>query len=76
MANKCQWIGADALRVGACCSNTVMGRNYCEDHLWLVYDKGTALRKRHKDIRTANKVFDLENTINEIIEELEDEGVL
>jgi hypothetical protein len=41
-----------------------------------MHRKGTALRKRKKDIRTANAVWDWENTFNEAVEELTEEGVL
>jgi hypothetical protein len=43
--------------------------------LWQVYKQGTAI-KRKKDTRVANAVWDLQNELNTIIEELEDEGVL
>jgi hypothetical protein len=41
-----------------------------------MHRKGTALRKRKKDIRVANSVWDLESLFNEAVEELTEEGVL
>ena len=69
---ECQWIGQ-----GERCNNKVVdGRSYCEDHIWLVYQQGTALRKRHKDIRVADTIRTWESLVNEAVEELENEGVL
>lgn len=50
------------------------GRNYCINHLWSIYRKGTATATRKKDIRTANRVWDLQSAFNEAIAELEAEG--
>jgi hypothetical protein len=69
---KCEWIGAGE----GCSHNAVDGRSYCETHLWQVYQKGTQLGKRKKDIRTANNVWLIEQLMNEAIEELENEGFL
>ena len=74
---ECQWIGPEQkgpLFRPTCCQPVVLGRAYCEEHLWRVYSKGTALRKRHKDIKRANATWDLESTINDIVQELVDEG--
>lgn len=54
----------------------VPGRNYCEHHLWRVYQKGTKLGKRKKDQRIANDVFMWQSLMDEAITELEEEGVL
>ena len=69
---KCQWIGNGE----RCDHDVVEGRSYCEQHLWLVYQKGTALRRRHKDIRVADEIRHWESLINEVTEELENEGAL
>ncbi len=69
---KCTWIGE-----GEGCSHTVVdGRSYCEQHLWRVYQKGTALGRRKKDIRVADNVHTLESLLNEAVEELIEEGFL
>jgi hypothetical protein len=48
--------------------------SYCEQHYPLVYKAGSAQRKRHRDIRTANAVWDIESAFNEAVAELEAEG--
>jgi hypothetical protein len=39
-----------------------------------MYQKGSALRKRHKDIRRAEAVWDIESLFHEAVAELEAEG--
>jgi hypothetical protein len=39
-----------------------------------MYQKGTALRKRHKDQRKANLIRDIISDFNAAVEELEAEG--
>jgi hypothetical protein len=46
------------------------GRSYCEDHMWLVYQKGSAAAKRKKDKRRAEAIWDLESEFNAAVEEL------
>jgi len=41
-----------------------------------VYQKGSNLRKRHKDIRVANSVWDIESEFNTAVQELVEEGWL
>jgi len=60
--------------VCTCTKPALVGRSYCEDHLGIVYQKGTALRKRHKDIRRANDIRTWESLFNDAVEELESEG--
>ena len=67
---KCTWIGKGE----RCQHHTLPGRNYCEQHIWTVYQKGTQLGKRKKDIRVATSVFFWEGLMNEAVEELEAEG--
>lgn len=66
----CSWIG----RGEGCTHSVVEGRSYCENHIWKVYQKGTHLSKRKKDIQTADNVFFWESLFNEVVEELEQEG--
>lgn len=69
---KCTWIGE-----GEGCSHEVVdGRNYCEEHLWRVYQKGTVLGNRKKDLKTVDHVRTIEQLFNEAVEELESEGFL
>ena len=57
-----------------CECKPLAGRAYCEEHFSRVYQVGTALRRRKKDIRTANSVWDLESDMNAAVEELIEEG--
>ena len=66
----CTWIGEGE----GCTKQAVNGRHYCEEHLWRVYQKGTNLAKRKKDIRVANAVWDIENEFNLAVQELIEEG--
>jgi len=66
----CTWIG----RGEGCSHSTVDGRNYCEEHLWRVYQKGTHLTRRKKDLRVATTVHFWEDLFNQAVEELEAEG--
>ena len=78
--DTCQYIGpeADQQRLQpTCCAAAVQGKSYCAEHLWLVYQKGTALGKRKLDIKRANAIWDLESEFNLAIEEvLAEEGEL
>jgi len=69
--SKCEWIGQGE----RCSKEAVNGRSYCEDHVWLVYQQGTAVHRR-KDKRRAENVFELQSLLDQAIAELESEGVL
>ena len=56
------------------CKTLVEGTLYCAEHHALMYVKGSALRKRKKDIRTADNVRMIESLFNEAVAELEAEG--
>lgn len=71
---ECRWIGKSATLQPTCCLNTVPGRSYCEEHLWQVYQKGSARARRKKDERVAASVWDLESEFNAAVEELIEEG--
>lgn len=77
----CQYLGPDydpQQHKGVtpyCGCKPVVGTSvYCSTHYPLIYAEGTALRKRHKDIRRAQAVWDLESAFNEAVAELEAEG--
>lgn len=70
--SKCKWIGEGE----GCTHEVVNGRSYCEKHLWMVYQKGTNLGKRKKDLRIVDDVRLMEQLMNEAIDELENEGFL
>ena len=67
----CQYLGT-ANHV--CGGVTVPGRSYCEEHMAIVYQKGTARARRRKEIRTVDKVRLVEQLMNEAVAELEAEG--
>ena len=67
---SCAWIGEGE----GCSKEALPGRSYCEEHLFKVYQKGTANGKRKKDIKKANAIWDIENAMNEAVEELISEG--
>lgn len=69
LAEQCAWSDG-------CCNIALDGRAYCEEHLWKVYQKGTALGKRKKDAKRARAVWDVESEINAAVQELIDEGNL
>jgi hypothetical protein len=71
--NKCQYIGSDS-HTPSCGCDAVIGRSYCEEHFAIVYQKGTALRKRHKEIKKVDMARLVESLMNEAIAELEAEG--
>ena len=52
----------------------VDGKLYCTHHYPMLFQVGTATRKRHKDIRRANAVRDLISDFDAVIQELEAEG--
>lgn len=69
--DKCEWIGPNDER---CDEPSVEGKSYCKDHVWLMYQQGTALGKRNKDKRTAEDVHLWESLINDVVNDLIAEG--
>ena len=69
--SKCEWIGQGE----RCSKEAVKDRSYCQDHVWLVYQQGTSVRRR-KDKQRADIVFELQSLLDQAIAELESEGVL
>jgi hypothetical protein len=67
----CTYLG-DAMKPCGC--RAVEGKSYCAEHVFVVYQKGSANRKRHKDTRRANAIRDLISDFNAAVEELESEG--
>ena len=68
----CTYIGGAAHACGS--QDLVEGKLYCAEHYSLMYQKGTALRKRGKDQRKANAIRDIISDFNAAVEELEAEG--
>ena len=74
--DTCQYIGPDAdyTRLEpTCCAAVVQGRSYCAEHVHIVYQAGTAQRRK-KDTRRAQAVWDLESEFNAAVQELIEEG--
>ena len=74
----CTYIGADAgynALKPTCCEPSVEGKSYCAEHVWLVYQKGSASGRRRKDAARAAAVWDVESAFNEAVEELMAEGM-
>ena len=67
----CQYIGTGT---HACGHAVVEGKLYCLEHYAVMYQKGTALRKRHKDTRKANALRQLMSDFDAAVAELEAEG--
>jgi hypothetical protein len=52
-SKECQYLGPeqDPLRdwpVKYCCKPTFPGKSYCEDHVWLVYNRGSSVGNKRK----------------------------
>lgn len=72
----CTYIGPNPHRhLPTCTKPAVEARSYCAEHMAIVYQKGTARRKRHKEIRQVEDIRQWESLINEAVEQLESEGV-
>jgi hypothetical protein len=68
----CTWIGQGE----GCARSSIENYSYCDQHWALVYKAGSSLRTRHRDIRRANSVWDIESEFNQAVEELQAEGFL
>ena len=66
----CTYIGEGE----GCTAECLPGKNYCEQHYFLIYKQGTARALRKKELRTVDKVRIVEDLLNEAIAELEAEG--
>lgn len=69
----CSYIGPASRLRATCTAQPVEGRSYCEEHLWLVYQKGSAVNRK-KDRRIAEQTWDIESAMNDALNELEAEG--
>jgi hypothetical protein len=65
-----KWLGPSPY----CAGPVVEGYSYCAEHVEQMYQKGTALRKRKKDIKRAEAVWDIASMFNDVVAELESEG--
>jgi hypothetical protein len=75
--DTCQYIGTElgyTRLQPTCCAPSIAGKSYCAEHVWQVYQEGSATARRKKDLRVAAAVWDLESEFNAAIEELVNEG--
>jgi hypothetical protein len=82
-SSTCTYLGADydprnardeATPYCGCVTNG--WSSYCDTHYPVVYNVGSGLRKRKKDIARAESVHTLESLFHEVVAELESEGEL
>ena len=71
---SCTYIGPNHIE-SSCTHTAIEGQQYCEEHYPIVYNVGSAHRRRHKDIRVAARVQDIGSLFNDVVAELESEGV-
>ena len=63
MIDTCTYIGDGA----GCTAPSLPGRNYCAEHLYVVYKQGTARAKRKKELTIVDKVRIVEELMHEAI---------
>ena len=68
---ECQYLGTATVRCGCA---TLAGASYCEEHYSIVYQRGTARARRHKELSIVDRVRVVEQLMNEAVAELEAEG--
>ena len=69
-ASTCLWRGH---KDEGCDATAVEGRSYCEQHLWRVYSRGTAVRPRPRKDRQQQSAEEFMQQLRDIFEELEGE---
>ena len=73
----CQYIGPSSSEPTTCQSDEFHKESpYCEEHYYIVYLKGSALRSRCKDIRRANAALDWMAELEMISRELDDDNYI
>ena len=70
-SHTCTYMGTGTHQCG---QPSIAGASYCAEHYALVYKQGSKRAKRHKELRTVDKVRIVESLMNEAIQELEAEG--
>jgi|688.fasta_scaffold317211_2 hypothetical protein len=72
---ECQYIGPeqDPLRdwpIKYCCRPTFPGKAYCEDHVWIVYNRGSSvgnkrkLKEIEKELAEIKRIQEIEEIVN------------
>lgn len=76
-STTCQWIGVADHNVlkPTCCAPSIANKSYCAEHVWQVYQEGSAVRRK-KDTRRANTLREIVSEFNEVYEELLAEGTV
>lgn len=69
-SHPCAYIGQGQ----GCDGLAAADSSYCAEHYSLIYQVGTARRRRRRDIRRADAVWDIQSAFNEVVAELEAEG--
>ena len=72
-APKCTYIGPTATQ-GTCSKLCIEGRSYCAEHIYVVYQKGTAQGRRKKDQRRAHSLQEIVSDFNDAYSELLNSG--
>lgn len=69
---QCQYIGDSDYNVlkPTCCRASVKDRSYCLEHIWLVYQKGTAVKPRKRATRSQVSLEAIVDDFNRAVEEL------
>ena len=76
-AKQCEWIEPYPLDSMERCTAEAAPRGcYCATHQVRGVQVGTALRRRHKDIKRANHIFELSSLFDEVVAEMIAEGEL
>lgn len=75
IVTECQYIGPEQTDYPftPCGCKTFPGRNYCEDHIWLVYKKGTSSGNKRKIAAIEKELAELKHfeEVQELIGEME-----
>jgi len=71
----CMYMGEGQQSLEGCCGlPSIEHKSYCSEHVWTVYQQGSNLARRHKDIRRAEAYWNLESEFHQAVEELIEEG--
>jgi hypothetical protein len=71
----CTYIGTDYNRLQPiCCNTSIANKSYCEEHVWIVYQQGSSLARRRKDIRRAHSISEIVSDLNDVYAELIADG--
>jgi len=74
----CQYIGSsDYNQLRPTCTHaSIKDRSYCEEHIWLVYQKGTSVKPRKRATRSQLSLESIVDDFNRAVEDLTFEGVI